>query len=467
MRTRPRPPQPDRLQFEWVCERDHLRATYQGVYMLSTAITPLLSGYLADRFGRMKVLVASHVALSVTSISLSFVHSVPLIFLLRFFTGSSEIMTGLVLTLEVCEPRHRVAVGVLTGIAWSAGTMLWGTLAYFIRGWRHLQLAASLPTLLAFPILLFMDESPRWLIVRGRFEKAKRVLEKAARWNKKTLPPEDQLDNLFSRIYSEETEEMKKESPHTPPPEDADVVAHKRCCRRHRLCWNKNIALVTIINCMIYFCVALVFDGLNLAGDLYSDDPFLYLILGGLVEVPGILFAAPLIHHLGRKGPLVACLFGSGVVNVALSVLPAAHVTTSLVLAMMGKLLVCAAFQILYVYSNELFPTEVRVSGVEGASAVGQVGALMAPYFSTYLGPLVSWLPSAVYGGLSIASSCATLLLRETKDKPLPDTIADLDAAVRKRNLRTEIGDINSVEGRYKISEMATLREWGVRSVEA
>lgn len=86
---------------------------------------------------------------------------------------------------------------------------------------------------------------------------------------------------------------------------------------------NKNIALVTIINCMIYFCVALVFDGLNLAGDLYSDDPFLYLILGGLVEVPGILFAAPLIHHLGRKGPLVACLFGCGVVNVALSVLPA------------------------------------------------------------------------------------------------------------------------------------------------
>lgn len=73
---------------------------------------------------------------------------------------------------------------------------------------------------------------------------------------------------------------------------------------------------------MCYFCVALVFDGLNLAGDLYSDNLFLYLILGGLAEVPGILFAAPLIHHLGRKGPLVALLLGCGFVNIALSFIP-------------------------------------------------------------------------------------------------------------------------------------------------
>lgn len=59
-----------------------------------------------------------------------------------------------------------------------------------------------------FPLpVSFMDESPRWLIVRGRPEQARRVLEKAARWNKRTLPPKDKLDNLFSRIYNEEVRE--------------------------------------------------------------------------------------------------------------------------------------------------------------------------------------------------------------------------------------------------------------------
>lgn len=34
-----------------------------------------------------------------------------------------------------------------------------------------------------------MDESPRWLVVRGYHGLALRTLQKAARWNKASLPP--------------------------------------------------------------------------------------------------------------------------------------------------------------------------------------------------------------------------------------------------------------------------------------
>lgn len=37
------------------------------------------------------------------------------------------------------------------------------------------------------------------------------MLTRAARLNKKTLPPRDQLDDLFSRIYSEEVKEDEEE----------------------------------------------------------------------------------------------------------------------------------------------------------------------------------------------------------------------------------------------------------------
>lgn len=50
-----------------------------------------------------------------------------------------------------------------------------------------------------------LDESPRWLIVRGRHDDALRVLQKAARWNKAQLPPEEELRALMDHIRKEVT----------------------------------------------------------------------------------------------------------------------------------------------------------------------------------------------------------------------------------------------------------------------
>lgn len=47
--------------------------------------------------------------------------------------------------------------------------------------------------LLLHSFLRLMDESPRWLAVRGQHQRALSILKRAARWNKVTLPPDDEL----------------------------------------------------------------------------------------------------------------------------------------------------------------------------------------------------------------------------------------------------------------------------------
>lgn len=48
-----------------------------------------------------------------------------------------------------------------------------------------------------------MDESPRWLIVRGRHADALRVIRRASRWNKVELPPEEQLRAIMKETQAE------------------------------------------------------------------------------------------------------------------------------------------------------------------------------------------------------------------------------------------------------------------------
>lgn len=50
----------------------------------------------------------------------------------------------------------------------------------------------------------YLDESPRWLIVKGHRRAAKRVLQKSARLNKASLPSEDHLDQIMTLISREE-----------------------------------------------------------------------------------------------------------------------------------------------------------------------------------------------------------------------------------------------------------------------
>ncbi|KAK3852061.1 hypothetical protein Pcinc_041330, partial [Petrolisthes cinctipes] len=121
-------------------------------------------------------------------------------------TLTEESHTIISLTLPVMEmfqECHRSAAGIIVFLPWTFGLMMLGGLAYLYRNWRYLVLTTSLPLLLLLPLQWFVDESPRWLIVRGHHDRALQVLQKAARWNNTSLPPEHQLRKLMTDITEE------------------------------------------------------------------------------------------------------------------------------------------------------------------------------------------------------------------------------------------------------------------------
>lgn len=94
-----------------------------------------------------------------------------------------------------------------------------------------------------------------------------------------------------------------------------------------------------------------------------------------------------------------------------------------MVLANIGKFGLTAAFAIEYLYAAEIFPTELRGSGIGSSSMFSRFGGILAPIIGGYLGGINLIIPIIIFTVLSFLAGFVTLFLPETKGRILPDTV--------------------------------------------
>ncbi|XP_042883641.1 organic cation transporter protein-like [Penaeus japonicus] len=362
--------------------------------MFGVTIGAPFNGILADRYGRKMTVAAGFLAYAALALGSCWIPNLSALLLARFLMGAVHPTiqkTGYILGTEVAEPKWRMHVGIVLFMPWAIGITAWGGFAYLVREWRMLQLTVSLLCLVFLPTLWFLDESPRWLAVRGQHRRALRVLQKAARWNGVALPPDEELLLLLKDGVKDEAMGRPHQGTH----------AHNRkgAFRRHLdeafiLFRTPRLRTITLSLYTNYLLVGVVYFGLSLSGGDLSSDPFLYMALTGVVELPAYTLVIPVVARFGRRAPVVAFFFLGAVVLLALPFVPAG----SMVLALIGKMSVASAFQILDFYCIELFPTEVRTRGLSTAHVMSRVGSTCSPFITDYLGPLYPWAPSAVFG---------------------------------------------------------------------
>ena len=82
---------------------------------------------------------------------------------------------------------YKNLLGNTIQMPYAVGEMVLGLFAFFIRDYVTLQWVMSAICFIQLPLWLLMPESPRWLLSKGRLEEARKVMERAARWNSKTV----------------------------------------------------------------------------------------------------------------------------------------------------------------------------------------------------------------------------------------------------------------------------------------
>ncbi|XP_070558188.1 organic cation transporter protein-like [Ptychodera flava] len=288
--------------------------------------------------------------------------------------------------------------------------MLFGVIALLCHGnWRLIQLIAGLSWILFLPSLFFITESPMWLIQKHKYGKAEKVLQTFAKFNKKTL--------LTGNIL-----EVDKETQNKSPAVESKVKKERQYTLVD-IFKTPRLRFRALIMCFNWFACSFVYYGISLNTDQIGNNPYTTFILAGLVEIPGRLLAWGLLKVFGRRWSLCGFAFVGGLALI-LSVPPEIE-EVSVAIAMVAKLCIAATFTIVYLYAAEIYPTVVRNTGMGMSSMSARAGSIISPYVML-LDVIWAPMPFVVMGVTSMISGLlALLMLPETKNKKLPETLRE------------------------------------------
>jgi putative MFS transporter len=353
-----------------------------GASLAGLFLGALLTGPWADRHGRRPVFAYNMLLLALLS-ALQFCIRSPLeLLVLRlavgFLLGTDYVVSKALLT-EFTPRRVRGRIMSVLSVAWAGGY----TSAYFVGyalssgapdAWRTMLLVSAVPCLLILPLRLTMPESPLWLADHGHPQRAAAVV--AGKFGSRVQPP-------------------------VPVPHC--VGGEGRWRQLASAPWRRRtIVACTFFTCQVipYFAVGTfvgrVLEALHVSGSH----------AGGLIYNVALLCGAVLglviVDRLSRRAFLVGSFVVTGLAMLALTVIaePPPVVTIVLFATIAGVL--SAASNLVYVYLPELFPTDLRASGIGLAIAASRVGSAA----STFLLPLVV----AGYGVRAALGACVAVL---------------------------------------------------------
>ncbi|XP_052811636.1 organic cation transporter protein-like [Mya arenaria] len=392
-----------------VCGNKLARANANMILMGGKLFGSIAIGVFSDIFGRKKAVMLSSFLHIGAAFGSAFAPNYGAFVIFRFVQGASNsgiFMSLFVIGVELVGPSYRVAAGIIIEFFWCIGLFLLCLVAYFVRTWNILLLVLACPTVLLVFYFWLIPESPRWLITRGKYEEAEKIIRKCAKVNKVELPEKV--------IDADSMEEGGKES----------IL---------RMITVPRLLIRTIIIYLNWVVVSMVYYGLglnvgNLDGDIYTN-----FAINSTMEVGAYILCLVLLNRVGRKalhcGTMI--LGGGACLCTIFTVLYAdkSLYWITVVLSNIGKFGISAAYAIIYVWSAELFPTLVRNSGMGSSSMLARVGGIISPYIAD-LGTFVEGdfgkaLPLIIFGGLSVVAGFLSLFLPETNGQVLPETIED------------------------------------------
>lgn len=358
-----------------VTEQFRLDALQQGWYvgcaLVGSIIGVLFAGILSDKFGRKFTMILSAILFSTSAIGCAVSVDFNQLVVYRIIGGVGIGVVSIISPLYISElavaqyrgrlvSLYQLAVTIgflgaylvnyqLLGYSTSNPDIVtgWWSLIFVTEVWRGMLGMEILPALLFFIIIFFIPESPRWLILKGREEKATNILERIYTSSKDAL---FQLAETKSVLSSESKSEWKL----LLQPGIRKAVIIGVCIAM--------LGQFMGVNAVLYYGPS-IFENAGLSG----GDSLFYQVLVGLVNTLTTVLALVIIDKIGRKK-----LVYYGVSGMVISLILIATyfiygeswgISSIFLLVFFLFYVFCCAVSIcavVFVLLSEMYPTRVR-----------------------------------------------------------------------------------------------------------
>jgi len=403
-----------------------------GVLNMTAALGGLCAGLVAEWLGRKKAIALANAFFLVGSVCIALCQGFGLLFLGRMLQGAGvgfALVVAPIFTAELVPPEVRGGLvslgdvctngGILVG--YSAGLMFLGVAG----GWRSMFGLGCVPAMIILCLIWSVPESPRWLVSRGRFDEARKVLLRLAH------------DPNPARVDAE-LADMKRAAEEASGGGDGqnggasgnggwgDVAWHPDPVVRTMVWRGLGVAFFSQAmgtEAVVYFAGSIV----QTAGVESVRDTLLAIMGVGLCKLIFLLIGSSLFDRVGRR-PMLLTSSGGLTVSLILLAMATVGAGTSPALAITGLCMFMASFSLgfsplVYVICSELFPSSVRARAMSCALFITRVvaGVISSSFLSLRiaLSPAGAWLAFVPIAALSFVF--VLLLIPETKGLSLEE----------------------------------------------
>jgi sugar porter (SP) family MFS transporter len=255
----------------------------------------LIAGPLSDRIGRKPSLLISAVLFTATGLMCAFANNITVFILGRIIGGLGvgiAILVAPIYIAEIAPPRQRgwlvsfnqllIVIGL--SAAYFSNYFILKIIVDPIINWRYMLGIEVIPSIIYFIATLFIPESPRWLIMKGKDEKGLNIM--------KNLGDLNYVNNEY-QLIKKSFSEQKKES--------LNIQINQLFSKKMRNVLIIGFGLAILqqfsgINAILYYA-PMIFES---AGGS-RDTAFLQAVVLGLVFLVVTILSMFLIDRLGRK----------------------------------------------------------------------------------------------------------------------------------------------------------------------
>jgi MFS family permease len=352
-----------------------------SAYLLGAVLGALFFGWLTDRLGRKKLFFITLAVYLLATAATALSWNVWSFALFRFATGAGigGEYTAINSTIQELVPaRYRGWTDlVINGSFWVGAALGAGASIVLLNpavlppdyGWRAAFLIGATLGLVIFAMRLWIPESPRWLITRGRAADAGTIVAAI----------EDRFRSAGHRLPAEPLPVIRlKARRFTPLAEVADALF-----RRHS---RRTLVGLSLMAAQAFFYNAIFFTYALVLTDFYgipSDHVGWYILPFAAGNFLGPVLLGRLFDTIGRRPMIVATYATSGLLLAGsgyLFAIGALSASGQTVAWMAIFFVASAAASSAYLTVSETFPLEVRALAIAFFYAIGTgIGGMAGP----------------------------------------------------------------------------------------